>query len=184
MATQSVLSLTIFCWAALSSSPSRTLLSESATFEPAASQAALSFARSSACCTRASRVPILNEGIGNGSVSPLSRPTVAASAVKGSSSKILRGSETRVYWVGCIVGYRSMPRGGLLCSASGDMDTTWYLAKSNGLGVRECWAKPDVDPAAAGRGSRRRGRWWAVPELQGVSQDRNARTKWGFSDAG
>ena len=64
---------------------------------------------SSACCTRASRVPILNEGIGNGKVSPLSRPTVAASAVMGSSSKILSGSETRRYWVGCMIGYWSMP---------------------------------------------------------------------------
>jgi hypothetical protein len=29
----------------------------------------------------------------------------------GSSSKILRGSETRMYWVGCMVGYDRMPRG-------------------------------------------------------------------------
>lgn len=102
--------MTIFCCAALSSSPSRTPLSESDTLAAAASQAALSFARSSACWTRASSVPILNEGTWKGSVSPLSRPMVVANAGKGSSSKMRRGSDTRMYWVGCMVGYQSMSK--------------------------------------------------------------------------
>lgn len=55
-------------------------------------------------------MPILNAGMENGNISPLSRPIVAASAVNGSSSKILRGRETKTYWLACIVGYLSMPR--------------------------------------------------------------------------
>jgi hypothetical protein len=47
-------------------------------------------------------VPILNEGMENGRSSPLSRPMVAPREVRGSSSKMRRGRDTRMYCVGIL----------------------------------------------------------------------------------
>ena len=80
-----ILSLTVFIRSIWASSPSRIFFNASPTFTTTLWQVASSFDNSSACCTKASKVPILNSGIGNGAVEPLSGETVAETASRASS---------------------------------------------------------------------------------------------------
>ena len=91
--------MTVFCCDILSWSPSSSEFNESATFPTTPSAPLESFPRSSACCTSASSVPILNEGMVKGEVSPLSVVMVERRAVRASSrsfeGEIDVGSDTR-----------------------------------------------------------------------------------------
>jgi hypothetical protein len=100
-----LLSLTVFCWAILSSSPSSRLRRESPTLATTASQEASTFARSSACWTKASRVPILNSGILNGMTLTPSPATVAFRVSIASSlvDEIDVGNDTSIYLVADMV---------------------------------------------------------------------------------
>jgi hypothetical protein len=102
-ATKDSLSLTVFCCAIFPSSPSSRLRRESPTLATIASQELSSLARSSACCTKASRVPILNSGILKGLTLPLSVETVDRNAVRASSGSFEGemdvGKETSMYFV-------------------------------------------------------------------------------------
>jgi hypothetical protein len=99
-----VLSLTVFCWAILSSSPSSKLRRESLTLATTVSHEPSNLARSSACWTNASRVPILNSGILKGSTVTLSEATVDCKADSASSLSLVGemevGRETSMYLVG------------------------------------------------------------------------------------
>lgn len=80
-----ILSLTVFCCLIFSSSPSKIVLNESPTLATTPSQACSNFESSSACDTRASRVPILNSGILKGVSTPLSVVIALRSEVNASS---------------------------------------------------------------------------------------------------
>jgi hypothetical protein len=73
---------------------------DSETLETTPAQACSSFAKSSACCTRASRVPILKLGMLQASKVPLSE-AMAFKVLRASSlseeSKAWSGSDTRAY---------------------------------------------------------------------------------------
>lgn len=65
-----ILSFTTFCSCSFSSSPSNRPRNESDIFSTTPLHPCSNLARSSACCTSASRVPTLNSGIEKGYVVP------------------------------------------------------------------------------------------------------------------
>lgn len=100
---QDALSLMVLCCCTRSSSPSRMLRRLSATLATTCWHEDSSLARSSACCTRASRVPILKLGMAKGCVWPLSVPMVLRKASRASSwwweGDIDVGNDTSRYFV-------------------------------------------------------------------------------------